>query len=76
MAGKVKKTMTNNDAVSMAHKDRASSLRAIADHIEKWESEYTVQEIIDYLRELADGSEAQSMVVDLRDECGFSRPKE
>lgn len=56
---------TANEAIALAHEDRAIGLRKIADHVE--EHEYTAQQIIAFLREFADESEAQSIVVELRD---------
>lgn len=56
---------TDNDALMMMHKNAVQHLRLIADHAEKWE--YTAKQLIEYMRELADEHEAQSIVVDLRD---------
>jgi hypothetical protein len=56
---------TGNQTISLMHQDRASALRAIADHIEK--HKYTSAQIIELLREVADEAEAQAMVVELRD---------
>jgi len=56
---------SRNDAVSLMHQERATSLRAIADHVEK--HRYSAEEIIILLREIADEAEAQAIVTDLRD---------
>lgn len=62
---KVKPEFTKNDAISLMHQDRAASVRMIADYVEKWELNW--EETVKLLREIGDESEAQSMVVELRD---------
>lgn len=57
---------TRNEVISLQHQERAGALRAIANHVEK--HEYSSEQIIDLLREVADEAEAQAMVVDLRDQ--------
>lgn len=57
---------TYNEIVAIMHKEGASMLRDIADHIEKWQ--HSTQEIVTLLREIADEKEAQSVVVKLRNE--------
>jgi hypothetical protein len=59
------KVFTKNDAIALMHKDRASSLRKIAEHIRKYQLSLVDTYIL--LMELADEAEAQAMVVDLRD---------
>lgn len=49
----------------MINKSSATDLRLIASHIE--EHNYTTEQIIAWLRELADEAEAQCIVVNLRD---------
>jgi hypothetical protein len=68
------KTFTSNEAVEMMHKNNADSFKKVADHCEK--HEYTGEMIIDYLRELAEEMEAQSLVVAMRDELKFDCPKD
>jgi DTW domain-containing protein YfiP len=59
------KVFTKNEAVVLMHKDAASSYRLIAAHVE--EHNYNAEQIIEWLRELADEAEAQIVVVELRD---------
>lgn len=59
------KNHTDNEAVAMMHKCVARDLRMIADHCE--EHNYPAEEIIKFMRELADEAEAQVVVVELRD---------
>lgn len=56
---------SDNDALLMMHKNAIQHLRLIAEHAEKWN--YTAEQIIQYMRELADEHEAQAIVVDMRD---------
>jgi hypothetical protein len=60
------KVFTRNEAVIMMHKNECIALRSIADFVEKWD--YPAEEIIKYMRELADEFEAQIVVVELRDQ--------
>ena len=68
------KTFTGNEAVEMMHKNNADSFKKVAYHCEK--HEYTGEMIVDYLRELAEEMEAQSLVVAMRDELKFDCPKD
>ena len=60
------KVFTKNEAEAMLHINAKDSYRRIAAHVE--EHNYTAWDIIDWLRELADEAEAQSIVVTLRDQ--------
>jgi hypothetical protein len=60
------KVFTTNEAVIMMHKNECISLRSIADFAE--EHHYNSEQIISWLRELADENEAQIVVVELRDQ--------
>lgn len=57
---------TQNETVALMHEDTATSLQLLADHIEKWQMER--DEIIEYMREIADEKAAQAIVCRLRDE--------
>ena len=57
---------TRNETLALMHEDSAYSLKAIADHIEKWQMER--DEIVRLIREIADAKDAQSVVCRLRDE--------
>lgn len=63
---KHKPEYTSNEAISMMHRCAAKDFRLVADHCE--EHNYPSDEIIKFLRELADEQEAQAIVVDLRDQ--------
>jgi hypothetical protein len=56
---------TKNETLSLMHEAAASDLRDIVSFIKK--HNLTVEQIIRLLEEIADQSEAQSIVVDLRD---------
>lgn len=62
----IKKEFTMNETVALMHEDTATVLRGIVSFVEKWKCER--EEIIDFLIEVADNKEAQSVVVRLRDE--------
>lgn len=62
---KTELVFTKNEALAMIHECSAKDLRLIASHAE--EHNYTVEQIIDWLRELADEAEAQVVVVNMRD---------
>lgn len=65
-------TYTRNQTVEMMHQNTANVLQRIADFVEK--KEFDSYEIIEYIRELQEGMEAQALVVSIRDECGFDKP--
>jgi hypothetical protein len=65
---------TDNEAVEMMHKNNADSFKRVADFCEK--HDYTGEMIVEYLREIAEEMEAQSLVVAMRDELKFGRPKD
>jgi len=58
-------SFTTNEAIIMMHKNKAIALRSMADHFEKYD--YTMEEIVKYMRDLAGQHEAQIIVVELRD---------
>jgi len=68
MKNNIPLVLTQNDGATLMHKDRASSLRLIADHLENLIEDFTKEQIIGFLRELADESDAMAVVTDLRDE--------
>jgi hypothetical protein len=68
MKSNIPLVLTKNDGATLMHKDRESSLRLIADHLESYKEAFTKEQIIGFLRELADESEAMAVVTDLRDE--------
>lgn len=68
-----KKKWTNNQAVEMMHNNTANALKSIADFVRK--HEYTAEEIIEYLNELSEEMKAQALVVAMRDELKFDKPK-
>ncbi|HUM52284.1 MAG TPA: hypothetical protein PK431_10730 [Chitinophagales bacterium] len=65
---------TRNESVEMMHSNTASALKIIAKSVEKWGIDK--DEIIEYLIEVADEMEAQSLVVAMRDELKFDKPKD
>jgi DNA topoisomerase VI subunit B len=68
----VMKEWTDNQAVEMMLVNNTSAFRRVADFIERYEMDH--EEAVACLREWADEMEAQSVVVRLRDELGFSMP--
>jgi hypothetical protein len=56
---------TDNESIVMMHEYLTLMFRSTADHIQK--NKLSPEQIIDLLRELADESEAQIVVVKLRD---------
>lgn len=67
------KTYTQNQAVEMMHTNTSNALKKIADFVKK--HNYNSKEIIDYLIEVEEELEAQALVVSLRDELKFDKPK-
>jgi len=70
----MKKTWTQNEAVEMMNQNTANALKQIASHVKKWKMKK--KEIIEYLIEISDEMEAQALVVSMRDEIGFDKPKD
>ena len=66
-------TFTRNQAVEIMNTNTANALKSIAEHVKK--HEHDPKEIIDYLLELSDEMAAQALVVSLRDELKFDKPK-
>jgi hypothetical protein len=59
------KEFTKNEALEMMYNNTANSLNSIADHVEQFEMDW--QDVVVFLREVADELSAQSVVVNLRD---------
>lgn len=59
------KEFTKNEALGMMYNNTANSLNSIADHVEQFEMDW--QDVVVFLREVADELSAQSVVVNLRD---------
>lgn len=72
--GKPKKEWTRNECVEMMNANTAQALKKIADFVKKYE--YDAETIIEYLIEVSDEMEAQALVVSLRDELKFDKPKD
>ncbi len=70
---KPRKEWTRNEAVEMMHTNTSKALEDIAGLIKRTEMER--EEIIEYLIELSEELGAQALVVALRDELHFSKPK-
>lgn len=64
---------TRNEAVEMMNSNTGSALKSIADAVKRWD--YDAEEIIDYLIETSEVLEAQALVVSMRDELKFDKPK-
>lgn len=69
----IDKTFTENESVKMMHQNTAQALKSIADLAER--EEMDGKELVDYLIEIADEMEAQALVVSMRDELKFDKPK-
>jgi len=67
-------TFTRNETVEMMHKNTANALDIITNFLEK--NEYTGDMAIEFLRELSEEIKAQALVVSLRDELRFDKPKQ
>lgn len=74
MAKMPKKEWTKNEAVEMMHTNTSKALKSIANFVREYE--YTAEEIIDYLIDTAEQMEAQALVVAMRDELNFGKPKD
>jgi len=66
-------TYTRNQSVEMMNTNTADALKRIADLAVK--HEMSRAELIIYLRELSEEMAAQALVVSLRDELKFDKPK-
>lgn len=64
---------TKNDALEMMHQNTANVLGKIVDFCEI--NELDAHEIIDTMKECKEELEVESLVVSLRDVCGFDGPK-
>jgi hypothetical protein len=64
---------TRNQAVEMMNKNTSNALKRIAEFVKKQEDDS--EEIIDYLIEVSEEMEAQALVVSMRDELKFDKPK-
>ena len=67
-------TYTRNQAVEMMHNNTANALTDIAKFLEK--HDYTGEMAVNYLREIAEEMKAQALVVAMRDELKFDKPKD
>jgi predicted transcriptional regulator len=65
---------TRNQAVEMMNNNTANALKEIADHAKKIKMKK--KELIDYLIELSEEMKAQAIVVSMRDELKFDKPKD
>jgi hypothetical protein len=65
---------TRNQAVEMMHKNTSEALDSLANFFEKYE--YTGEMVVDYLREVSEEMKAQALVVAMRDELKFQKPKD
>jgi hypothetical protein len=65
---------TVNECISMMHKNTAKAFNDIANLFEN--NGHTGEMAIDYLRELSEELNAQALVVSMRDELKFDKPKE
>lgn len=59
--------LTKNEVLELMHESTAYALRKLADHFDKFKDEYTIENVVSYLREIADEQEAQTIVIQLRD---------
>ena len=66
-------TYTTNEAVAAMHRNTANALNSIAAFSKK--HEYTGEMLCDYLIEVAEEMNAQSLVVEMRTELKFNKPK-
>jgi hypothetical protein len=66
-------TFTRNESVEMMYTNTANALKDIANFFEK--HEYTGEMAIEYLMEVSEELEAQALVVSMRDELKFEKPK-
>jgi hypothetical protein len=69
----MKKEFTKNEVCEMMHNNTAESLKTISFFVERWELD--AKEIVEYLIEIADELAAQAIVVSMRDELKFDKPK-
>jgi hypothetical protein len=67
-------TVTGNQAVEMMNKNTAFALKKIADFVIK--NGYDSEQITEYLMEISEEMEAQALVVSMRDELKFDKPKQ
>lgn len=66
-------TFTRNESVEMMNANTGYAFKKIADFVKK--HEYDAEQIIIYLIEVSEEMAAQALVVSLRDECKFDKPK-
>ena len=64
---------TRNESVDMMYQHTSSSLKKISDLAKKQEMD--ADELIDYLIEISEEMAAQALVVSMRDELKFDKPK-
>lgn len=61
-------SLSRNEVEALMHDERASAFRKVADHFKTFE--FTIEEAIELMHEIADEAEAQAIVVRLRDQIG------
>jgi len=66
-------TFTGNQAVEMMHQNTANAFKKTAAFFLK--EEYTGEMCVEYLMEVAEEMAAQALVVSMRDELKFDKPK-
>lgn len=67
-------TYTRNESVEMMNSNTSNALKSIAEFVRK--HEYDTDQIIEYMIELSEEMAAQALVVSLRDELKFDKPKD
>ena len=64
--GKAKLVFTKNEAVALAHEDRAAAFRRVVEYVKK--TGVDMEYLLGLLEEMAEEADAQALVVRLRDE--------
>jgi hypothetical protein len=65
---------TSNEAIEMMHKNTSNALKSISEYLKK--HPHTRSQTIDYIQKLSELLDAQALVVSMRDELKFDRPKD
>ena len=66
-------TYTRNESVEMMHQNTANCLKSTVRFAEK--EKMSIEDLTEYLLELSEQMAAQALVVSMRDELKFSKPK-